>query len=51
MANEPVLTKLTDIHFAPGMLVALEPSGDKMYVYISACIGVLSIVLLLQSTI
>lgn len=42
--NEPVLTKLTDIHFTHGMLVELEAPGDKSYVYISASIGILILV-------
>jgi putative ABC transport system permease protein len=37
----PVLTKLTDIHFTPGMLVELEPTGDRVYIYIFSSIGFL----------
>jgi putative ABC transport system permease protein len=41
----PVFTKLTDIHFTQGMLVELEAPGDRMYVYISASIGVLILII------
>jgi putative ABC transport system permease protein len=41
----PVLVKLTDIHFTHGMLVTLEAPGDKSYVYISASIGVLILII------
>jgi putative ABC transport system permease protein len=40
-----VFTKLTDIHFTHGMLVTLEAPGDKAYVYISASIGVLILII------
>ncbi|MEI9917572.1 MAG: FtsX-like permease family protein [Bacteroidota bacterium] len=42
---EPVFTKLTEIHFTQGMMVELEPAGDKSYIYISASIGILIIVI------
>jgi putative ABC transport system permease protein len=43
--NEPVFTKLTEIHFTHGMLVELEAPGDRSYVYISASIGILILVI------
>jgi putative ABC transport system permease protein len=42
---DPVLVKLTDVHFTHGMLVELEAPGDKAYVYISASIGVLILII------
>lgn len=38
---QPVLTKLTDIHFTPGMVISLEAPGDRMYPYVSASVGIL----------
>jgi putative ABC transport system permease protein len=37
----PVLTKLTDVHFTPGMLIELEAPGDRIYLYIFGSIGIL----------
>ncbi|HEY0652230.1 MAG TPA: ABC transporter permease [Chryseosolibacter sp.] len=41
----PVLTKMTDIHFTKGMLIELETPSDRSYVYISASIGVLILII------
>lgn len=40
-----VFTPLTDIHFTNGMLVELESAGDRSYVYISASIGILILII------
>lgn len=37
----PILTRLTDLHFTPGMLIELEPPGDRVYLYIFGSIGIL----------
>ncbi len=38
---KPELVPLTDIHFTPGMLYELEPSGDITYLYLFGCIALL----------
>jgi len=43
--SRPALTKLTDIHFTGGRLIELEASGDKLYAYVSASIGVLILII------
>jgi putative ABC transport system permease protein len=39
--TKPILTKLTDIHFTSGMLIELEPAGDKVYLYLFGSIALL----------
>ncbi len=42
--GKAVFTKLTDIHFTNGFLVELESPGDRLYVYISASVGILILI-------
>lgn len=44
-SSNPVLTRLTDIHFTQGMLIELETPGDRIYLYIFGSIGVLILVI------
>ncbi|MEO5979605.1 MAG: FtsX-like permease family protein [Chryseolinea sp.] len=43
--SNPILTRLTDIHFTEGMLIELETSGDRLYLYIFGSIGILILVI------
>jgi putative ABC transport system permease protein len=43
--NEPLFVKLGDVHFQQGMLVTLENPGDRSYMFVSASIGVLVLII------
>lgn len=37
----PTITPLADIHYQPNYQIELEPPGDKVYLYLFGCIGIL----------